>query len=164
MIEPGFDPNDGEVFFSNITRARIQGVELSTFINPVEDINFSIGYTYLWARNVNKDNALNYRPRHTLISSINYDDSFYQIGFDFRYMSRVENIDREFVDLGIIKDGENRVDIIVLDGNLGINLFKYNLPGRIFLKANNILNYNYVEIIGNISTIRNYVVSLEIIF
>jgi hypothetical protein len=86
------------------------------------------------------------------------------LGFDFRYLSRIESIDNEFVELGIIPDGDERVDIFVLDANAGINLFKYNIPARAFLRINNILNYNYFELIGNIAPIRNISLNIEAIF
>ncbi len=164
MIEPGFDPADGEVFFNNVTRARIQGTDFSVSFNPIPELNIKTGYTYLWARDIENNRTLNYRPRHTIIIGANYAKSIYEFGIDVRYLSRVDNIDIELVDLGIVPDGDNRVEIIVLDANLGLNLFKYNLPLRFYLRGNNLLNYNYVELIGNIAPIRNYSLNLELIF
>jgi len=40
-------------------------------------------------------------------------------GADFRFVSRVDNIDSIFVNLGIIPDGDQREDIIVTDVRAG---------------------------------------------
>ena len=164
MIEPGFDPSDGEVFFNNVTRARIQGSEVLINFTPISEINFKTGYTYLWARDIEKKKTLNYRPRHTIIIGASYTKSIYEFGLDARYLSRVDNIDNELVDLGVVPDGDERVEVIVIDANLGLNLFKYNIPLRFYFRANNLLNYNYVELIGNIAPLRNYSFNLELIF
>lgn len=164
MIEPGFDPNDGELFFNNVTRARIQGVDISSSFSLLQHLFFKLGYTYLWARDIENDKTLNYRPKHNVMFGLNFEKSIYEIGLDLRYLSKVENIDIELVDLGIIPDGDNRVEIIVLDAHVGVNLFAYNIPCRLFVNANNLLNYNYVELIGNIAPIRNFSLNAEFIF
>ena len=164
MIEPGIDPNDGEAFFNNVTRARIQGFELSSKINLLHHFETNISYTYLWARDIEKNKSLNYRPRHNVILGLGFDLNNFELGMDFRYLSRVESIDNELVDLGVIPDGDNRVDIYVLDAHAGISLFNYQIPAKIFFNVNNILNYNYVELIGNIAPLRNYSINLEFVF
>jgi outer membrane receptor for ferrienterochelin and colicins len=165
MIEIDFDPFNGEAFFNNLTRARIQGFDLSTVTSLFsQNLSFNLSYTYLWARDINEDVALKYRPRHTAIAGVNFKHDIIELGIDFRYLSRVEKIDDELVDLGTVPDGDKRVEIYVLDTRIGASLFTYNIPCRLFLNANNLLNYNYVELIGNISPIRNYSLNVEFIF
>lgn len=164
MIEPGFDPNDGQVFFNNVTRARIQGVELTANLSLLSSLDLDLGYVYLWPRDIERERTLNYRSRHTLLLSVDFTQNLYQLGFNFRYMSRFESIDDELVDLGVVVDGDKRVEAVVLDMNAGINLFEYNIPARVFVNVKNLLNYNYVELIGNIAPIRNYSINLELIF
>jgi outer membrane receptor protein involved in Fe transport len=164
MIEPGFDPKDGQVFFNNVTRARILGAEFTSNMSFLTNLNLNLGYIYLWPRDIEKERTLNYRSRHALLVGIDYVGSSYQLGLNFRYMSRFENIDEELVDLGVIPDGEERVEVYVLDINAGVNLFQYNIPARFFFNIKNLLNYNYVELIGNIAPIRYYSLNLEFIF
>ncbi len=164
FIEPQFD-EFGEIFFNNVTRARIQGAEVSfttAFFNQA--LLFNFGYTYLHSKDIELDKPLKYRPEHSIVTSIEYRKDFYEVGFDFRYKSKVSRIDDELVDLGFVPDGDKRVKIIVLDARLGVNLFSYKIPMRVFLNANNILNYNYVEMIGNVAPIRNFSLNLEMIF
>lgn len=163
MIEPRLE-NDGQVIFDNVTRARIQGFETNLVFSFLErKLLFDIGYTYLWARDLENDTFLKYRSRHNLVSKLNVYPGIFILGADFRFSSRVDEIDDELVDFGLVKDGDTRVDIYVLDLRGGVNLFSYNIPARIFLNFNNILNYNYVEMIGNVSPIRNFSLSLELL-
>ena len=70
-------------------------------------------------------------------------------------------MDFELVDLGLLKDGRDRVEVYVLDLRAASNLMIIGLPVRASFNVNNILNYNYVELIGNLAPIRNYSISLE---
>ncbi|NCS87230.1 MAG: hypothetical protein GW789_00610, partial [Ignavibacteria bacterium] len=65
---------------------------------------------------------------------------------------------------GIVKDGDKRVAVLVLDFNAGYSLFYTGFPGKIFFNVDNILNYNYIELIGNIAPLRNYSLSVELFF
>jgi iron complex outermembrane receptor protein len=157
MIEPGVDPEDGLVYFSNLVRARIQGFEAGTIFSLLPDeLSLSFNYAYLWARDLETGKALRYRPRHIFYSGLDFRKWNFDFGINFRYTSRVEEIDDELVDLGIVVDGDLRVPIYTTDVNLGYNFNTYGLPLNIYLIVKNIFNYNYVELIGNIRKIRNY--------
>ncbi|MEE9429987.1 MAG: TonB-dependent receptor [Melioribacteraceae bacterium] len=165
LIEPGFDSKDGKLFFDNVTSARIQGFEVnasSSFLSKTIVLN--VGYTFLHSLDIELDKPLKYRPKHSVVTSIDFAKSFYEFGFDFRYSSEVERIGDELVVLGLVPDGDKRVPIVVLDARVGANLFSYNVPLRVFLNANNILNYNYVEVIGNLAPIRNFSFNFEFVF
>ena len=162
FIEPTVDPKDGLVFFNNVTRARIQGAELnlnSSFFDS--KLSMSLNYIYLWARDLQLNQALKYRPRNSVTASLDYLLNNFDFGADFRYWSRVEKMDFELVDLGLLKDGRMRVPVYVLDLRANSSLDIFGIPGKISINANNILNYNYVELIGNLAPIRNYSVGLE---
>ncbi len=165
FIEAGVDPVDGLAHFSNLTRARIQGLEFNSNINLLNDkIKLSLNYTYLWARDLVLNQDLKYRPRNLAVASIDYYLKQLNIGADFRYHSRVEQMDFELVDLGLVKDGRARVAVYVLDLRAAYNFAKDGIPMRIHLNVNNVLNYNYVELIGNLAPIRNYSLSAEFLF
>lgn len=148
--------------FDNISRARIQGFEIDTKYNIIPDnLNLTLSYTYLWTKDLNTNKALKYRPRHMFYVNLDHKFFSFEFGADFRYLSRVKEID----DLSrFIIDGNQRVAIYVLDLRAGYNFMTFNVPGRLFINLNNILNYYYVELIGNISPIRNVSLSLELFF
>ncbi len=156
---------DGEAFFANVQRARIEGAELSINSGMFNNhLSFKLNYTYLWARDIQQNIALKYRPRHQLTANISLNLAGFELGSDFRYWSKVEQMDFELVDLGIIKDGRVRVPVYVLDFRAGYNFSDLGFPARIFFNVNNALNYNYVELIGNIAPIRNFSLSTEFLF
>ena len=163
FIEPGVDPADGLIIFSNLTRARIQGIEFNSDLGLFSNnIQFSLHYTYLWARNLETHSALKYRPRNTFYGSVDYFYNCFNIGADFRYWSRVEKIDEELINLGLIPDGNLRVAAYVLDLRASYKLNLFNFPFGIFFNVNNVFNYNYVELIANLEPLRNYSLRLEL--
>ncbi len=165
FIEPGVDPNSGSVYFENITRARIQGFEANTnylFFN--DKLKLSLNYTYLWARDLQQNTFLKYRPRHMAYASLDYSFLNFDVGADYRYSSKVEEIDYQLINLGIVKDGNKRVEIKVLDFRAGCKLSIIGVPAKINFNVNNVFNYNYVELIGNLAPIRNYSLSFELLF
>jgi iron complex outermembrane receptor protein len=164
FIVPSIDPKDGLVFFNNVTRARIQGFEIGTDFYLSENFRFNLSYTFLWSRDIERKNALKYRPRHMGIASAVYSILNIETGIDFRYFSRFDEIDNELVELGLVPDGDKRVDSYVVDLRAGYNFISSGAPLRIFFNAKNIFNYNYVELIGNIAPIRNYSISAELLF
>jgi len=156
MIEPGIDPKDGKVVFTNLVRARIQGLETSALINILTDqLTLSFNYTYMWARDLETGLALRYRPRHIFYSGIDFRKWNFEAEINFRYTSRVEEIDEELIDLGIVVDGELRVPVYTTDLKLGYDFLSTGFPLNIYLNIKNIFNYNYIELIGNIRPIRN---------
>jgi outer membrane receptor for ferrienterochelin and colicins len=148
--------------FVNVPKARIQGFELDTKYDIVpEKLNLSLSYTYLWTKDLNTNKALKYRPRHLFYANVDYKISPFNFGGDIRYLSRIEEID----DLSrFIVDGGQRVEIFVLDFRAGYNFIFSNVPCRLFLNLNNVLNYYYVELIGNMAPVRNLSLSLELFF
>ncbi len=165
FIEPGIDLSDGRVFFDNVTRARIQGLETTLNYELFNSsLKLNLNHIYLWARDLDKNKMLKYRPRHTFYASAIYNIDAFEFESDFRFWSRVEEFDTELVDLGVVAEGDKRVPVYVWDARLGYSFIAFRLPLKLNLNANNLLNYNYVEIIGNLSPIRNISLSLEVIF
>ncbi len=164
MIEASVDPSDGMIFFDNLLRARIQGFEFGSTINIISGILKSgFGYTYLNSKDLVNRTSLKYRPRHSLVGSIEFTNWHFGLGIFFRYQSRVEEIDNELIELGIVRDGGLRVPIYQTDINLSYDLIAFGLPAAIYLNVKNIFNYNYVELIGNLKPIRNFSLGFNLI-
>jgi outer membrane receptor for ferrienterochelin and colicins len=146
-------------------RARIQGGEAGVILNVFpNELSLSFNYTYLWARDLETNTVLRYRPRHIFYSGLDFRKWNFDFGINFRYTSRVEEIDDELVDLGIVVDGDLRVPVYTTDIKLGYNFITYNLPLNVFFNVKNIFNYNYVELIGNLRQIRNYSFGVNLAF
>ena len=166
FIEPNvfFDQSDnaGKINFKNTTQARIQGFEtsmLSTFFDHSAVIDFH--YNYNWAVDRNTGSFLRFRPRHIAGAHFSYSYNVVTVGADYRYVSKIEQIDEQLVELAPINNGKIRVSVSVLDVYLVANLYDIGLPCRVTLNINNALGYNYNELIGNVSPPRNFVLSLD---
>lgn len=157
MIEPGIDPKDGKVVFSNLIRARIQGFESNVLVNILsKQLTLSFNYTFMHAKDIETDLDLRYRPNHIFYSELDFRKWNFNVEINFRYTSRVDEIDEELIDLGIVVDGELRVPVYTTDLKFGYDFSSMGFPLNIYLNIKNIFNYNYVELIGNLRPIRNF--------
>lgn len=167
FIEASIDPTDGLVVFDNVTRARVQGFEYQNkFYLFYASLILNNGYTYLWSRDIEKNKALKYRPRHLFYGSVDYNlnklislGEDFIIGGDFRFWSRVEEIDNELAQF--VKDAHLRVPVYVIDLRASLRTPVFEIPARISVAANNVLNYNYIELIGNLAPVTNFSLSIE---
>jgi len=115
----------------------------------------SLGYTYLFPWDLSEKAILKYRPKHIFYANANAGYKLFTIGADFRFISKYERID-ELLKI-IVPDAEERVPIYVVDARVGFNFSKL----KILFNINNLLQYNYVEIVGNLAPIRNLNLSIE---
>ncbi len=148
--------------FDNVTRARIQGGELGIKIDWFKKYFITdINYTYTWPLDLSQNTILQFRPRHLFYTSGVFNYEHLRASVDFRYVSQIERIDENLVRLAPIVNGEMRVPIKIVDARASYDLLQFGLRMRIGLNVNNLLNYNYVELIGNLAPIRNYVLTVE---
>lgn len=169
LIEPKFVSTfTGQ--FVNITKARIRGLEIglnSTWFRNL--LNFNFSYTYLDPKDITDNQVLKFRSRHLLYTNIlfklgAFNRMFnprpqYQVGIDFRYLSKIERIDEQFK--LYIKDSEERVPIYILDINFSYEDKFFDIPIKYSFHINNLLNYYYVELVGNLAPIRHFVFRVE---
>ena len=165
LIEAGLIMSKTDLPFiqwRNVTKARVQGFETSFKLGLFNGgLRYNFGYTYVYPEDRSKNDLLKYRPRHLFYTNLTMQAGFLSAGADFRYVSRVDRIDEEFVDLGIIPDGDERQDILVTDFRLGADLSFTGFPLTVTMNVNNAFQRNYVELIGNLMPPRNYVLVLE---
>lgn len=164
MIEAELNTNS-QVQFQNVTRARVQGYEVDLTSNVGTDfLTCSASYTYIYPRDISSNSILKYRSREILYASADFARSIYRASVDFRYLSKFENYDAQLVQLGIVKDGDQRVPVYVTDFRAGVDLSSVGLPAEFEFVINNAFQYYYVEIIGNMAPIRNYSVVVSLRF
>ncbi len=164
LIEPGLFASglNLEIQWRNVTKARVQGLETSfsaLWFGGVVVSNFS--YTYAYPRDLTHGDILKYRPRHLLHAELRAVAGWLNASADFRYSSRIERIDDELVDAGVIPDGDQRVPIYVTDVRLGADVPFAGIPLSASLIVNNVFQHNYVELIGNVMPPRTYILALE---
>ncbi len=162
LIEPRFVSVGGTLKgqFNNVTRARVQGMEFSTTAGFFEKAVFiDLGYTYVYPRDVNLRDILKYRPRHVLHAAGLVHAGIFTLGADFRYVSRVERIDEEF--RSFVNDADQRVAIYLVDVRVGADLSNAGIPLSVIFNVHNLLQQNYVELIGNLAPPRRFILALE---
>lgn len=166
FIEPNLT-KEGDIQFLNLPKARIQGFEFVADYNLLPTLmSLSFGYNYMWSRDIDKKKSMKYRPRNTVYTNLRFTPASFEFGIDFRYWSKVEEIDFTLAEppLALIVDGEQRVPVYITDVMAGYNFFIMNFPAKVYINTKNIFNYNYVEFIGNLAPIRNYSLSIELFF
>jgi outer membrane receptor for ferrienterochelin and colicins len=178
LIEPSVDirtyrrtpdaPNEvtGPVIqFENVTRARIQGVEAEIKTEWLRRVlSTDVGYTYTWPRDLDANAILKFRPRHLLYVSGQCSWEHARLVADFRFLSRIERIDDNLVRLAPIINGDQRVAVKIVDLRTSYDLIELGAPLRVGFTINNLLNYSYVELLGNLGPVRTYVLTLEGMF
>lgn len=162
LIEPRFVSVGGALKgqFRNVTRARVQGVELSARIGLfARSLQLDIGYTAVYPRDLELRDILKYRPRRILYAAASLRRGMVSFGVDFRHLSRVERIDEDFG--SIVNDAGERVAMFVVDARAGADFTGAGFPVAAMLNLNNLFQYNYVDWIGNLSPPRTIMLTLE---
>jgi len=164
LIEAGLHASGSSVVIQwrNVTKARVQGIETTFKLGFFDGLlNYDLGYTYVYPEDLTENDLLKYRPRDVLYTTLRAQLGWFSAQADFRFISRVDRIDEELVDFGIVPDGDARVPIYVTDFRVGADFVLGNLPLGLTLNLNNAFQYNYVELIGNLMPPRTYVLVLE---
>jgi outer membrane receptor protein involved in Fe transport len=151
--------------FENVTKARIQGLETVIRVEWWKKFfSTDVGYTYTWPRDLADNTVLKFRPRHIVYTAGAFSWDRFRASADFRYLSRIERIDENLVRLAPIVHGEQRVAIKLVDIHMSYDLISIALPVRAGFNIKNLLNYSYVELLGNLGPVRTYFLTLEGIF
>jgi outer membrane receptor protein involved in Fe transport len=162
------DPYEKEgavIQFDNVTKARIEGVEVDVRVEWWKKwFSTDIGYTYTWPWDVADNVILKFRPRHILYAGGMLSWDRLRASVDFRYLSRIERIDDNLVYFAKIINGDARVAIKIVDARASYDLIDLGYPLRVGFNINNLLNYSYVELLGNLGPVRTYYLTVEGLF
>ncbi len=154
LIEPSFDTREINpvIKFQNVTNAQIAGAEFSWKSLIFKRIPFTFGLSYIEPKDIDSNTYLKYRSKWNLISSIVLPLSPLEIVLDFRYISKMLDIDNS---LRLqVKDYNARAPIYVVDLAANFDLNHFSLPVKVTVSAQNLLDYYYVEMVGNLAPTR----------
>ncbi|HEX9615499.1 MAG TPA: TonB-dependent receptor [Bacteroidota bacterium] len=150
------------VEFDNVTKARIQGAEIGLKTSWwARKGSTELGYTLLWPEDIGEKVVLKFRPRHIFYATASVSWENLKIGTDYRFISRIDRIDDQLVQLAPIIHGDVRVPIHTVDVRASAALLPLGLPLRVGINVTNVLNYHYVELIGNLAEPRTFTFVLE---
>lgn len=162
MIEAQLLPQTAKIQFTNITRARIQGIECALHgWLPGKIAGIEAAVTAMMPTNPDSNSVLKYRSKFLVQSRLMLPVGAFQFQADYRFQSRVEEVDAILRTLNI-PDVEARVPIHVLDVRLIADLHTLaNIPVMATLNVKNALNHYYTEIIANLAPTRSIVLQLD---
>lgn len=154
LIEPTFtDQAFTTIEFQNLTRARIQGIDLMLRMQLLPSLGLQTSLTYLEPRDLTLNEVLKFRSKVLSISSLYFNFHNFEARMNYNYTSKVEKIDEKAAFQ--VKDADARVPIHIVDLFFTYNL--ENIVGRnltISLNFYNLLNYYYTYMIGNLGATR----------
>jgi len=157
LIEPEFD-STGTIKFLNITRARIQGLECDLRTMVLSMVGLETSLTLMNPRDLADNSYLKYRSRVMWYSRLFIPFDFIELQADYRYLSNADNVDTR-LDF-YINDAEARVTVHVVDARFILKLEKIlpqltSSPITLTLNVNNLLNYYYIKMVGNLAPTRS---------
>jgi outer membrane receptor for ferrienterochelin and colicins len=162
LIEPRFPTaTNPQIQFQNITKARIQGIEVGlTGWLPNRVLGIEASATLMNPLDLNTNQTLKYRTRYLWFSRLIMPIGALQFQAEYRFQGRFDEIDNEIIQ--VIPNADARVNIHVVDVRMQANLLQIaGVPVLASVIGRNILNYNYVEIIGNLAPTRSIVLQVE---
>ncbi len=162
MIEPQPQFETAKIRFTNITHARIQGVETSiSGWLPGKIAGVEASFTAMMPTNVDSGSVLKYRSKFLAGGRVLVPIGAFQLQADYRFQSRYEEVD-ELLKVLQIPDAEARVPIHVLDLRLIADLYSLaGVPAMATLNVKNALNYYYTEIIANLAPTRSVILQID---
>lgn len=158
LIEPAVDLTLGQIQLRNTPRSRIAGADVTLGFVPASGALVTIAYTFLYPRALAHDTVpereLAFRPRHLLTLSGDVRSGRLDIGGDFRYMRRFENVEL-FEDVALFP-GDARVDARVLD----LRAAWIQGPVAARVQVANALNYIYNLVPRTLAPVRTITLTL----
>jgi outer membrane receptor for ferrienterochelin and colicins len=155
LIEPTFvtDNSKAVIKFLNVTKARINGIELNLKTLLFGALGLETSITYTDPRDLTLNETLKYRSNLLWYNHIFFKYSDFTVNIDYRFISRSETID-ERLGLQVI-DHDARVAAHVTDLSVTYDLNKLtglSISPSIYVK--NLFDYYYAEMPGNIALTR----------
>lgn len=164
LIEPtfAFDDPSVPIQFTNVTRARIIGMELTARTMISHSVSLASGITLMLPKDLLLNESLKYRNNvlwYTLCSFTPLESVEFQA--EYRFQSRVQNIDDRLV--LFIPDANARVASHVVDLRVFWTIRDwYSQTLRVGLVGRNVFDYYYTEAVANLSPTRSVVLQFEV--
>ncbi|MFN5875228.1 MAG: TonB-dependent receptor [Ignavibacteria bacterium] len=159
LIEPTFDLSSPEIpiIFTNLTRARIIGTEITARMAFGAGLLAETGLTLMDPRDMTLGTTLIFRNKMLWFSRASWTLlPWLEIQAEYRYQDRISQINDRLA--LFITDADVRVPVHVLDARV---FAKIDRTWRLGLIGRNITNYAYVEAVGNLGPTRSVMLQLE---
>ena len=118
-----------------------------------------VSFTHMEPRDREQDRYLSFRPRYLFYTNLMGKVADFNLGVDYRYISRYEQIDDQLAQ--IVEDARERVAAHIVDVRIQYNLHLSGTPVWLSLQINNLLQYHYTDLIGAIAPTRHFILTLD---
>lgn len=154
LIEPQFDTNAATptIRFQNIANAEIKGIDLSLQTKPIRNLEFFLNLTYLDPIDLNENDILKFRSKFYTTSGITFTFENLHLSLLYKFISKIVKVEEQL--RFVLNDYDVRVPIHLLDFNASLDLNKFNIPFEVTLTIQNLLDYYYVDLVGNLAPTR----------
>ncbi|MCX7908175.1 MAG: TonB-dependent receptor [Ignavibacteria bacterium] len=154
LIEPQFDTNatSPTIRFQNISNAEIKGIDFSLRTKPFSILEAHFNFTLLDPIDLDRKQILKFRAKYYLTSGLQLTYDEFQISLLYKYISKIINVEEQL--RFVLKDYDVRVPVHLLDLNINYNLQRMNLPMNLTFSVHNILDYYYIDLVGNLAPTR----------
>lgn len=159
LIEPTFDLTspDIPIVFTNLTRARVLGAEITGRVALTKGLYAETGLTLMDPLDLSQNTILKYRNKVLWYSRASWTPlPWLELQMEYRYQDSVEAIDNRLA--LFVTDADVRVPVHVVDARL---FARVNESVRVGLLGRNIFNYAFVEAVGNLGPTRSVMLQVE---
>lgn len=160
LIEPGFiTSGQPQIMFDNVAKVIILGTEIGVRTLLFGHISLETGLTYMDPRDLETNEILKYRSKYVWYNKLSVKINDFSLSMDYRYKSKVETYDKR---LNLeIKNADAYVPVHIVDLRLFYDLPFIKPTMKIGIICNNLLDYYYTEMVGNLGMTRKILLQLE---
>ncbi|MEJ5287057.1 MAG: hypothetical protein CH6_3777 [Candidatus Kapaibacterium sp.] len=164
LIEPQFDTNASTptIRFRNIANSEIKGFDISIRTRPHKNFETNFNFTYLDPLDLNTNEVLKFRSRFYVTSGINFTYENLNLSLPYKFVSKIVKVEEQL--RFILKDYAVRVPIHLLDFNASYNFNSSKLPLEVTFSVQNLLDYYYIDLVGNLAPTRFISLGLKYTF
>ncbi len=154
LIEPQFDTNASTptIRYRNIAQADIKGFEFSINSKLSKKFEANFNLVFLDPIDLQIKDILKFRSRFYITSGFILNLTPVNISAQYKFVSRIVKVEEQL--RFILKDYDVRVPIHLVDLNVNLDLKNFYLPFEINFTVQNLLDYYYVDLVGNLAPTR----------
>lgn len=160
LIEPGFiTSGQPQIIFANVAKVRILGSEVGVRTLLFNTIGLESGLTLMDPKDLSTNEFLKYRSKYVWYNKLSLKINDFSLSLDYRYKSKVETYDSR---LNLeIKNADAYVPVHIIDLRFFYDIPMKNPTMKIGIICNNLLDYYYTEMVGNLGMTRKITLQLE---
>ncbi|MCX7879847.1 MAG: TonB-dependent receptor [Ignavibacteria bacterium] len=154
LIEPQFDPTAMKptIRFKNVANAEIKGIDFSFNYAITQNTDLRMSLTFIDPIDLNTKEILKFRSKFHFTTGLLQEFDILNFSIFYKFVSKIVEVDNQLK--FILKDYDVRTSTHLVDLNLNLDFKKFNLPIVFSISIQNLLDYYYVDLVGNLAPTR----------